>query len=326
MILEELQRASFPSKTGLYPNELIVLFNADRFKNNEYVEPDSCWFLNQISGFAGDINAILYRLMVGGYLDLESIGETYIRTPIAQVREDVKKLGLGVKSRSKEVLIAAIMQNANREFLDTRFLSRFFKPSLKGQQELADNEYLNYSIWAREYAVVDIWELNKLVNTPPKLPYRDKLWGVMNRKCIEYARQGLYGFVRNTRYHMMDFCRFEGRYSAAFVQACMVMYLDINGVGNSIDYYSPLDTLFNKWEGHYYCPLHSVYPDEIVEALEMSPAKKHEFIHDCCSKVSSPVAVFSKDDFEEMLLAYLRNDTAAVDGIYERVKNKLARS
>lgn len=328
--LDSLIANAIPSESGLYPNELIVLHFADGF-DNKYKNEIRYNMIN-IKGFEGDINVILRKLFIEGFIRLETTEECYERTSIKQVREEINSLGLNIKSRTKSVLTNAILNSADDSYLDNRFSTRYFRLTEKGVKELRENDYINYLIWAQDQAVLDMWELNRLVNTPPFLPVNDKLWGYLNNLVASNnPPYNMIGAKRNLRYHMMNFCLHEHNYNAAILQACFVMYIDLNGFyavyPERNDEPELRATLIENM-----CKL--IFPDdnvppfsfipmnEIRDGLNIDDERFYLLLRKCASKCYYPKSIFKNNEFADMLVAYYSGQQGIINQIYDEVKQR----
>ena len=60
----------------------------------------------------------------------------------------------------------------------------------------------------------------------------DILWGILNKKQVEYVKQNNWGLYRNTCYGMFAIMNAENRFKEALGMALEICYYDINGPNN----------------------------------------------------------------------------------------------
>lgn len=133
----------------------------------------------------------------------------------------------GLKTNGKKAeLIQRLIENVSQEEIIQKFSNRKYMRTAIGQEELDNEEYVRF-IHGRNIEDLDIWSLNRLVYSGPKMPYRDKIWRYLNERCVKHATEGNYGLYRNCKYSMACLVMNEGKNKVAIATLAEVLFYDL---------------------------------------------------------------------------------------------------
>ena len=111
--------------------------------------------------------------------------------------ELLKERGMKVSGKKAE-LVDRILDGADHGALEAKYSDRYYRLTPKGQQELAENEYIPY---LDKTGYMSIWEMNQELfrNNPDGFDYRDIVWRTLNKRSEEAALHGDVALYVETR-------------------------------------------------------------------------------------------------------------------------------
>jgi len=226
---EKRIKDAIASKHGLYPHEVLVLDYAGSY----YTEGNSFqgfwWYRYGVR----DVDKCLRSLLDRGFLQIGNLQSTIEKETATVLKEELKKYGLKVSGK-KDELVQRLMTEIPHEELNTRFTKRTYQLTELGKQALDEEGYVPY-IHRHQIEDLDIWTLNKIIHEPPYMPYRDKIWGYLNKRSMEHFAAGNFGLYRNCRHHMYNFLMEEKNVKDALGMLSEVVFYDLSGLGNNYD-------------------------------------------------------------------------------------------
>lgn len=315
--IEERIKGKEPTCDGLYPHEVLVLNIAESyFTNKKNSFAGYWWYKYGVS----DVQGILNSLEKRGYITVGSIRDAILKSKVADIKVSLKQRNLKVTGK-KEILINRLVANVPEKELDNEFSQRPYKKTELGEQILKKYEWIPF-IHRHNCQDLDIWNLTELVQQPPYLPYRDKIWGYLNEKSIEHFANKDFGLYRNTKFEMSEFVAQEGKYSIAFDVLCEVVAFDLNGADNGFE----MDCLFIYYE--YYFPyqnsLNTLPPGVIDRIKEYSnilgwnELELKEHLMNRFLKIHVPLRLFTNEECVEIVIAELDKNIEKLEQIYNK--------
>lgn len=317
---EKRIKEAVASKHGLYPHEVLLLDYAGSY----YTEGNSFqgfwWYRYGVR----DVNKCLHSLLDRGFLKVGDLQSAIEKETAAVLKKELKKYGLKVSGK-KDELVKRLMEAVSHEELNSRFAKRTYQLTEVGKQALDEEGYVPY-IHRHTLEDLDIWSLNKIIHEPPNMPYRDKIWGYLNKRSIEHFAAGNFGLYRNCRYHMYNFLMEEKKTKDALGMLSEVVFYDLSGLGNNYD--PQYIDIFAK---HFF-----PYKDSTVT---MAPGITNAVIHcqkelnlsddelkttmlDRMNRLSAPLHIFTPEECVDIVLMEDREDTEALIKMYAKAKRR----
>lgn len=227
--VEKRIKEAIVSKHGLYPHEVLVLDYASSY----YIEGNSFqgfwWYRYGVR----DVDKCLRSLLKRGFLQVGNLQSAIEKETASVIKEELKKHGLKVSGK-KDELVKRLLAEVPHEELSVRFPKRTYQLTEIGKQALEEEGYVPY-IHRHEIEDLDIWSLNRLIYEPPYMPYRDKIWGYLNKRSMEHFTARNFGLYRNCRYYMATFLVEEKKIYDALGMLAEVVFYDLSGLGNNYD-------------------------------------------------------------------------------------------
>lgn len=227
--VEKRIKKAVPSKQGLYPHEVLMLDYASSFYTDQNSFQGFWWYQYGVRNVDQSLKSLLDR----GFLRIGDLQSAIEKETATVIKVELKKYGLKVSGK-KEELVHRLMTEVSQEELATSFPKRTYQMTDLGKRELDDESYVPY-IHRHSLENLDIWSLNKIVREPPFMPYRDKIWGYLNKRSMEHFSARNYGLYRNCRYHMHLFLNEESRFADALGMLAEVVFYDLSGLNNGYD-------------------------------------------------------------------------------------------
>lgn len=324
-IFEQRMSKAIPTNNGLYPHEILMLDYADSYKFGD----------NNFQGFwryqyyVLKPEIILNSLYERNFIEMGDVESGLKRVTVTRLKKVLADNGLKVSGKKAD-LITRLLDGLPLDVLEREFPERYYKLTDLGKQELIENEYVPY-IHRHSRSDLDIWSLNVLVQTPPRYPYRDKIWGYLNEESQKHAQVGQWGLYRNTRLTMSDFLKEEEKYTAAFKLLVEVIYYDLSGLDNSSN------NEMSKWEKE--IRLESFFPYEsslitippgiitklktYMELLDWDISLLESELVKEFGKLSTFRHVFTKEECLKIVMAELNEDIQTLNKIYNTAKKRI---
>jgi len=223
-LAENWIKYAHPSKQGLYPHEILALYYATSWYTDEN-DPD------MFQGFwwhrygVKNVPTIFKSLFERGFLQVENLQCAIEKETVTTLKTILTNYNLKTSGKKTE-LVQRLMENISEEELNTRFPRRKYQRTTLGQEELDAEEYVTF-IHNQSIEDLNIWTLNYLVYSEPRIPYRDIIWKYLNERSVRYAMEGQYGLYRNCRYTMAGFTLREGKTKSALGMLVEVIFYDL---------------------------------------------------------------------------------------------------
>ncbi len=190
-------------KNGLYPTDLIMLAKAETIKTTE---KNIKVYLYEKYGIPNP-SKILMSLYEGGYLEPGSIKDYLPNYKVPELKEIAT--ALNVPTKGKKADIVSRLQAVDENELGQYVKEKNWKRTESGDQELNDNPYISFFLENHNYNLeqfdIDVWSVNQDFIKNPKRPYRDIIWGQLNKKQNDYLKEFMSQKDRNT-FPIFQYC------------------------------------------------------------------------------------------------------------------------
>lgn len=317
---EKRIKSATKSKHGLYPHEVLVLDYAGSY----YMEGNSFqgfwWYRYGVR----DVDKCLHSLLDRGFLQVGNLQSAIEKETATVLKEELKNHGLKVSGK-KDELVQRLMTEIPHEELNSRFTKRTYQLTELGKQVLEEESYVPY-IHRQTLEDLDIWSLNRIIHEPPYMPYRDKIWGYLNKRSMEHFVVRDFGLYRNCRHHMSTFLMEEKKIKDALGMLSEVVYYDLSGLSNNYD-----PELLGIYAQNFF-----PYKDSTVT---MAPGITSEVIHcqkeldltddelktamlDRMNRLSAPLHLFTPEECADIVLMESSGDTEALTKMYAKAKRR----
>lgn len=158
------------------------------------------------------------------------------------------------------------------------------------------------------------------------MPYRDKIWGHLNKRSMEYFAAGNFGLYRNCRHHMSNFLMEEKKINDALVMLLEVVFYDLSGLSNGFDP-KYLDIFAQNF---------FLYKDSTVtiapgitsaviqcqKELNLTDDELKAVMLDRINRLSAPFHLFTPEECVDIVLMESREDIDGLTKIYAKAKRR----
>lgn len=227
--VEKRVQKAIACKQGLFPHEILILSYAHTF----YTDQDSFQRFWWTSYGVRDVQAVLTSLQERGFLQVSDLRAVLDRQTVADIKEVLKASNKKITGKKAELVQRALDELSEAELIE-RFPKRTYSLTEAGQLALNESAYIPY-IHRKSIEGLDIWSLNRLVNTKPLMPYRDKIWGYFNKQSLQHFSDNDFGLYRNCRFEMSQFLMEEKKTKDALLMLAEVVFCDLSGASNNYD-------------------------------------------------------------------------------------------
>ena len=316
---ERIQTA-IPSKHGLYPHEILMLDYATTFYTEGNTFQGFWWYRYGVINVGDSLRSLLER----GFLQVGDLQSTVEKENATTLKEELKKRGIKTTGKKAD-LVKRLLEEVPNEELNIRFALRNYQMSELGKQSLIEESYVPY-IHRYQLEDLDIWSLNKIVHTPPKMPYRDKIWGYLNNRSMDHVAARNFGLYRNSRYHMHLFLMEEKRIKDALAMLAEVVFYDLCGLGNGYD-----ERYLFITAGYFFPYTKSIAKtapgiiDAIMKCKNDLGLTDEEFRGIMLNRMSmlrAPVHLFTHEECVNILFAEIRQEEETLNKIYAKAKQR----
>lgn len=202
---------SFPSKNGLKPHEILMLFYGDGRRVGEY--PQQKFWLYKYG--VENTEKLIKDLEQKGFLRKSSKRESIESLKTTELKSILNSNSLKVSGK-KEELIERVQSSITDEQLEKCEIPIFYKCTDVGNEEIKNGQYIMYAHTHNNWPLPDVWKLNALMQKFPPSQWRTCIWSEYNRELNnaigKIARCGNYGSYCAVKYEMHKFLIEEQRY------------------------------------------------------------------------------------------------------------------
>lgn len=310
--------AAVPSRQGLLPHEILALCKAGKY----HVQTEG----------PADVRSYL---MEQGFLEPGTIQETLEALKVTDLKAELRDRGMKVSGKKAE-LVDRLLEGADHGELEAKYPERYYRLTQKGQQELAENEYIPY---LDKTGYMSIWEMNQELfrNNPDGFDYRDIVWRALNKRSAEAALHGDVALYIETRTDMHFFLVEEGKFGQALSVLCGAAAVELSGMAG-IDWYCNLETDryaletileygFPYRESNYVLPISmAVWMGDLREALDLNDEAFRAALINGFERNSIPprwARIFTNEECADIVINEIGQHPRKLATIYKHAEERL---
>ena len=323
--LSSLIKDAIPSKNGLYPHEILMLYYASNYKTTLNDNIYQSFWLDKY--YVDNPTTILKSLVARGFINIGDISQTIEKLTMSELKANLASINQKTNG-SKQELINRILTNIPENILSKRYPQRYFKLTDLGQQELSDNQYIPY---LHKNDFLNIWELNKLA--PNEKNYRDLIWEYFNKKSLEETSNYNFGLYRNIRFNMGLFLLEENKIKEALYFFCEVFKYDNCLLDNSTEnllsiqdkknFLILLNSEVNLFFTHIIqAPKLLEYFLYIQKKLEISTQEFQEILYNNFKNIQTEFCMFTEDELVKIIKYEINKENDNLNILYNTAKKR----
>ena len=268
-----------PDTFGLYPAELVMLSLARKYKTTEVNFPNYLMHTYEISNPLKMLKDLHNR----GFLEIGSAKDCLPSFKLVELKEIASALNIAVKGKKSDIIDQ--LSDVSDEVLGKLVKDRMWKLTKIGSEAVEANPYIQYFLDKHNYDVTDIgitiWTVNKEFINDPKKPYRDIIYGqlnkIMNEALIQFQKDPNSGTTATSRYCecyrlMSLFVEEEGK---SYINAVDMYFLYLF---NRINIYAGLELLMNWKRFNYDKKFRETFIGQYYENIQLYPYQKTELL------------------------------------------------
>lgn len=313
--VEERIRTAFRSSHGLFPHEVLMLDYVGRYSTgrpNSF--PGFWWYRYGVR----DPEGVLQSLLMRGFIRAGDLRSAIDCQNTTTLKDELKKHGLRHSGRKAD-LVNRLLEEVPSEELNARFPNRRYQLTALGEQTLAEEDYVPY-IHRKQCEDLDIWSLNRLVHTPPDIPYRDKIWAHLNKRSGEHFAARNFGMYRNCRLSMFHFLGEEDRTRDALLMLAEVVFYDLSGLHNGYD-----PRLLSIWAEHFFpykessatiAPGVISHLTDCQDRLGLPDGELRGMLLQRMSRLRAPFHLFTPEQCVDIVYLEMHQDERALTAMY----------
>ncbi|GAB3613706.1 SAP domain-containing protein [Humibacter ginsengisoli] len=225
--IEERIAHSQPDTFGLYPHEILALDYAPKFTMTGQ-RFQGFWEYNY---GVKSVSQVLKSLISRGFLTESTRADTVTQQTAASLKRVLAARGLSTTG-AKATLVARALADVPFADLEKAFPQRYYALTGSGHAALDASPFIPYIHRHPTMEYLDIFELTKMVQANPSVPWRDLVWRHLNEQSVKHGAAGDWGLYRNARRSMSVFAAEEGRWRDAITLMAEVNYWDLSGTSN----------------------------------------------------------------------------------------------
>ena len=222
-------------------------------------------------------------------------------------------------------MVKRLTENVDELELSIVFSKRPYSYTEKGKKVLKEYEWIPF-IHRHMIEDLDIWNLTEMVQTPPYMSYRDKIWGYLNKRGMEHIGAKNYGLYRNSRFTMSEFVAEENKILDAFSLLCEVIAYDLSGMSNMFDmkYLNIHAKSFFPYKSSVVtmAPGITARAQKYGEKLGWSEDELTKHLLEEFSKYTLPFRLFTNEECTEIVMAEIRGNKDELSSIYAEAEKR----
>lgn len=329
MTLEDLLKDAVPSKNGLYPHEILMLYYAHSFTNQ--MEDNHFQEFWRYSYLVKNPASVLKSLEERGFIEPGDLYNTFETLTVKQLKAELKTIGAKVSGKKAD-LIVRLMNHGDIDALNKKYKKRHYTLTELGQKELIDNAYVPY---LHDHPYVSIWDVNNVLaeTANEHLSYQDCIWKVLNEECLYYINHSWYEKYESTRYKMAAFAMDEEKYELALSLLCEFFAYDLSGIRDwdFEESFNPkrkikslLEFFFTSDHRDFMItPYNLEWLKELLEKLSIPTEKVAEELQKIFDDIELPRRIFTNEECIQLILAEMNGDKEKSQQIQNQAKNRL---
>ncbi len=318
--VEKRVQNAIASKHRLYPHEVLILDYSRAYYTEGNSFPGFWWYRYGVQ----DVDICLRSLFDRGFLKVGDLQSAVALENATVLKEELKKHGLKVNGK-KDELVQRLIAEVPQDELNSRFAKRTYQLTELGKQTIEEEGYVPY-IHRHALEDLDIWSLNRIIHEPPYMPYRDKIWGYLNKRSMGHFAAHNFGLYRNCRHHMSTFLMEENKIRDALGMLSEVVFYDLSGLSNNYDpqflgiyalsFFPYKDSIVTMAPGITSAVIHC------QKELNLSDEGLKTVMFDRMGRLSAPFHLFTPEECVDIVLMERRKDTEALTKMYAKAKRR----
>lgn len=300
----------------LRPDEVLLLYFAESYTTDQQDFPT---YWSRSYGVANP-QATLASLTDRGYLRIGDLPETLAAQTSGALKALLKDHGQKTTGRKAD-LVNRALESVTSPALEAAFPHSWYVVTEAGQKVLDDSPHIPYVHKNTLLDSVDIYSLDRLVQSEPDTPWREVVWRHLDEQVALHARQSDWGLLRNTRHLMAEFLAEQGRWTEAIEILAEVIYYDLAIPGNSfgVDVVPLLASRISPYGGSSL----RVPPGLTTKLFRWSGKAgldedaMRRLLRTTLDGVHSPLPAFTRDEVVQIVFLERDKNTDALERLYE---------
>jgi hypothetical protein len=316
--IEDRLKTACISPNGLYPHEIIALYYAHTYRESADRDDFQGFWLYQYG--VNDVPALLCSLAKRGFLRRATLENTIREEKMNTLKEILQEYGLKING-NKETLILRVLREIDESDLDSRFTYRKYQLTELGEKALSDEIYITY-IHRNNYITLDVWEVNKIVYTPPKAPLRDKILSYFSNSATANLQNRNYKTLMYNKYATYHFLLELNDYKTALIYLCEVLFWALSGLDNHTKYQTRIEV--NELLRN--AQIHARFINDLAKlqnTLNMSENELKAFMLNHFSALRAPFHIFTTNECIYVIICWLRKDCISLSQAYRKAEDRL---
>ncbi|WP_418223528.1 SAP domain-containing protein [Clostridium isatidis] len=227
------------------------------------------------------------QLVNEGFLIKPNIEDILKNLRVIDLKEILEKNNL-IKTGKKSNLIQRILKEIdynNLKDIENNFNG--YVLSEKGNTFIY-NHYNYIQLHKNSNWMISLEEYNKMKETIKfNASFNDIIWGIFNKRNLEYFNSKQWGLLRNNRLHMYELLLKEDRFKECIFRLIEVIYYDLSGMDNT-NLIAPFDRLM-------------IPPGIINMILDLKDYYTIDLVERCYRENPVPFRYFEKDIFKKII-------------------------
>ena len=317
---EKKIKSAIPDANGLYPHEILMLHYASTYFPNEKNSFQEFW---RIRYGVFDCENVLKSLVARGFIKIEVNTLLNLQSQTTLNLKTFLKDNKLPTSGKKEDLINRIIENIDEDKFPNTLKKMRYVLTDSAKKSMDESEYILY-FHSHFIEELDIWKLNRLLNTEPKSDYKNTIGNYLIKKSKEHLENKDFGLYRNCKLNLFNLLYEQEDYHSAYILLLEVIYLDIN---TYLDNNFGEECLQSNLEYFFSCQI--MIPDKVMELMDKIQEKlyvsneklKEDFIEEW-SKYHFPISVFNVKQCADIYFYQKENNEIALNKILLSTKKK----
>ena len=315
---EVQSRTAIVDNYGLFPHEILVLDYANTFYTSGNTFQGFWWYGYGVR----DVQYVLSSLMGRGFLTIGGLKSALNKQTVAALKGAMKLFDIKTTGKKAD-LVQRLLDEVSEEELSKQFPKRTYALTSTGQSALQESEYVPY-IHRHNIEELDIWSMNLLVNSEPRMGYRDKIWRYLNEKSAKHFACRDYGLYRCSRLTMALFLDEEGKYKDEMALLAEVVCVDLNCPinGYNSEYIDSYAEYFFPYKNSTLIVPPGIigYIDACQGKAGCSDEEMELIMMDRMNKIVLPLKIFTPEECVKIVLLERKGKVGALTNLYNKAK------
>lgn len=265
-------------------------------QNSGYVQ-----YLNYECGITNPVK-FHKELIAEGYLEKSSIREILSMYKVDELKQILDSLG-EKKSGKKDELIERILQTSpgdNLAALESQH--NCYSLSEKGRLFLdSHDDYVTLHLYRSHWSIT----VEEYEDFKSKMQFQGKfndvVWGIFNKRVLEYLNAGQFGSARCAYYNMTELLRIEEKFQAELETLLLVQFYDLCGVDalQSLSLYK--QGIYTKKELSEFCFGIAFAPAIVSRIIQLQEYYHPDMVDRLYQNIRCPIMLCTKQEFLQIL-------------------------